>query len=326
MSIALFHYRNPFGVMRQWMLDLSEPSLEGMIALEAVALLLIVGLLWRSSARLREHFQERHYRPLLDLTGVDRGHIGDRPLSWWAVRRVMEYSGRVNLWLAGGFGILYAAYTITALLMQARATGVGGYIDCSMLGSLLGVAAPQTSEYFGTGNSGRRLGSAHPRNAPYQAYMAKDDYFIIAAGNDALWREVAEAVGLPHLVDDPRFKSQLDRAHNYAALAEILEAEFLKRTATEWLTEMDRRGVPCAPINSYPEILADPHVESMGLVRPLRLPNGVETRTIAFPVAISGYEFAIDQPPPELGVHSEDVASERLSEATVTAPARRAVR
>ena len=221
---------------------------------------------------------------------------------------------------------LYAAYTITALLMQARATGVGGYIDCSMLGSLLGVAALQTSEYFGTGNSGRRLGSAHPRNAPYQAYMAKDDYFIIAAGNDALWREVAEAVGLPHLVDDPRFKSQLDRAHNYAALAEILEAEFLKRTATEWLTEMDRRGVPCAPINSYPEILADPHVESMGLVRPLRLPNGVETRTIAFPVAISGYEFAIDQPPPELGVHSEDVASEWLSEATVTAPARRAVR
>jgi hypothetical protein len=77
-----------------------------------VALLVIVGLLWRSSARLREHFQERHYRPLLDLTGVDRGHIGDRPLSWWAVRRVMEYSGRVNLWLAGGFGILYAAYTI----------------------------------------------------------------------------------------------------------------------------------------------------------------------------------------------------------------------
>jgi succinate---hydroxymethylglutarate CoA-transferase len=210
---------------------------------------------------------------------------------------------------------LYAAYTITAMLMRARETGEGGFIDCSMLGSLLGVAALQTSEYFGTGNSGRRIGSAHPRNAPYQAYQAKDEYFIIAAGNDALWRAVAEAVGRPSLVDDPRFKSQLDRARHQVELAEILEVEFGKRTAAEWLAEMDRRGVPCAPINSYPEILSDPHIEAMNLVRPLRLPNGVETNTVAFPVAISGYEFAIDQPPPELGAHSDDIAAEWLADA-----------
>jgi crotonobetainyl-CoA:carnitine CoA-transferase CaiB-like acyl-CoA transferase len=210
---------------------------------------------------------------------------------------------------------LYAAYTITAMLMRARETGQGAYIDCSMLGSLIGVAALQTSEYFGTGGSGARIGSAHPRNAPYQAYLAQDDYFIIAAGNDALWRAVAEAVGLPELVADPRFRSQLDRARNQVALARILEVEFAKRTAAEWLAEMDRRGVPCSPINTYPEILADPHVEAMRLVRPLRLPNGVETRTIAFPVAISGYEFAVDRPPPVLGADSEDVASEWLADA-----------
>jgi succinate--hydroxymethylglutarate CoA-transferase len=109
---------------------------------------------------------------------------------------------------------LYAAYTITAALMRAREIGEGAYIDCSMLGSLLGVAALQTSEYFGTGKPGARIGSAHPRNAPYQAYRAQDDYFIIAAGNDALWREVAEAVGLPELVVDPRFDSQLRRAQS----------------------------------------------------------------------------------------------------------------
>ena len=79
---------------------------------------------------------------------------------------------------------LYGAYTILAKLMQARQSGEGGYIDCSMLGCLLGVAALQTSEYFGTGNTPRKMGSAHPRNAPYQAFRASDDYFIIAAGND----------------------------------------------------------------------------------------------------------------------------------------------
>ena len=66
---------------------------------------------------------------------------------------------------------LYAAYTITANLMRARETGRGACIDCSMLGSLIGVAALQTSEYFGTGNAPRLFGSAHPRNAPYQAFV-----------------------------------------------------------------------------------------------------------------------------------------------------------
>jgi len=209
---------------------------------------------------------------------------------------------------------LYGAYTITAMLMQARQTGEGAYIDCSMLGALLGVAALQTSEYFGTGQSGPRLGSAHPRNSPYQAFKAKDDYFIIAAGNDALWRQVAEAVGLPDLPSDPRFKTQLDRARNQNALKVILEERFAARTAREWLEEMDRRGVPCAPINTYAEILNDHHVESMGLVRPLTLPNGVETRTTAFPVAISGFSFEIRHAPPALGAHTDEVMAEWLND------------
>ena len=123
---------------------------------------------------------------------------------------------------------LYAAYTILAALMQARATGQGSYIDCSMLGSLIGVAALQTSEFFGTGRSGGRLGSAHPRNAPYQAFRASDAYFAIAAGNDALWREVAEAVGLPELTDDPRFRTQSDRARNQKALAGSARGAFCR--------------------------------------------------------------------------------------------------
>lgn len=216
---------------------------------------------------------------------------------------------------------LYAAYTIAVLLMRARETGEGGYIDCSMLGSLIGVAALQTSDFFGTGKPGRRIGSAHPRNAPYQAYQAKDEHFIIAAGNDALWKEVTEAVGRPELDADQRFQTQTDRARNQVVLAEILEAEFRKRPAAEWLAEMDRRGVPCSPINSYPDVFADAHVESMRLVRPLRLPNGVETRTTAFPVAIRGYEFEVGRPPPELGDHTEEVVADWLGGVPATSKA-----
>ena len=207
---------------------------------------------------------------------------------------------------------LYAAYTITASLMRAKETGRGAYIDCSMLGSLVGVAALQTSEYFGTGAAPRLFGSAHPRNAPYQAFRASDEHFIIAAGNDRLFAQVCDAVGLPELGGDARFASQPLRAEHQGALAAILGPRFAQRTAAEWLGEMDARGVPCAPINDYPRVLDDPQVAHLGLVHPLTLPNGVETRTIGFPVAMSGYAFEIRRAPPALGAHTAEVLDEWL--------------
>ena len=217
---------------------------------------------------------------------------------------------------------LYSAYTIVANLMRARETGRGAYIDCSMLGSLVGVAALQTSEYFGTGAAPRPLGSAHPRNAPYQAFRASDEHFIIAAGNDRLFAQVCAAVELPDLADDPRFTSQLLRAEHQVELITTLEPRFAERTASEWLKEMDARGVPCAPINDYPRVLDDPQVAHLGLVHPLTLPNGVETRTTGFPVSMSGYAFEIHRPPPALGAHTDEVLEEWLGEApTLTEPA-----
>ena len=160
------------------------------------------------------------------------------------------------------------------------------------------------------GPGGPRLGASAQR--PYQAYLASDEHFVVAAGNDRLWGEVCEAVGLPELRRDERFAGQSLRATNQAALAALLEPRFRHRTAAEWLRELDRRGVPCAPINSYPEILDDPQVAHLELVRDLTLPNGARTRTTAFPVAMSDYRFEVYRQPPELGADNADVFAEWL--------------
>ncbi|HEX3170327.1 MAG TPA: CaiB/BaiF CoA-transferase family protein [Burkholderiales bacterium] len=214
----------------------------------------------------------------------------------------------------GDFGAgLYGAFCVTAAILQAKQTGRGAFIDCSMLAGLLGIAALQTSEYFGTGKTPRRLGSAHPRSAPYQGYQASDAPFMIAAGNDKLWIDVCEAVGVPELKDDPRFATNTLRAKNQQALEQILQPVFSTRTKAEWLAEFDRRGVPCAPINTYPEILNDPHVQFNQLVRDMTLPNGKQTKTVAFPMKISGYEFSVYRHPPELGEHNDEVYAEWLA-------------
>ena len=207
---------------------------------------------------------------------------------------------------------LYAAYSILAAVMEVRRTGVGAEIDCSMLGCTLGISALQVSEYFGTGRAPQRLGSAHPRNAPYQAFQASDKPFVIAAGNDKLWGEVCDAVKLPALKDDARFVTQTQRAANQRELAALLQPCFAEQSAATWLAEFDRRGVPCAPINDFADILADPHVQERGWISELALPNGMTTSTIGFPVQISGYEFRVDAQPPRLGEHTEAVRSEWL--------------
>ncbi|PXW55950.1 CoA transferase [Methylobacterium sp. B4] len=202
---------------------------------------------------------------------------------------------------------LYAAYAVAAALLQARATGRGVHIDASMFGASLAMGALQTSEYFGSGRDPRRLGSAHPRNAPYQAFRAKDGYFAMAAGNNALYRSACDAIERPDLSDDPRFASTVLRAQHQVELLEILETLFADYTCEELLARFRAAGVPCSPINSYSEALADPQVAHMGWVQPVRLPSGVETRTFISPLRFSGEGFPIYRDPPALGEHNEDV-------------------
>ena len=214
----------------------------------------------------------------------------------------------------GDFGAgLYAAFCIVSAILRARDTGEGAFIDCSMLAGLLGMAALQTSEFFGTGKAPKRLGSAHPRAAPYQGFQASDAPFMIAAGNDKLWLSVCDVVGLQELKTDPRFQTGSLRATNQKALEAILQREFSKRPKAHWLAEFDKHGVPCAPINNYAEILGDPHVQATRLVREMTLPNGRPTKTIAFPMAVSGHEFSVYRASPLLGEHNDEVFAEWLA-------------
>ncbi len=202
---------------------------------------------------------------------------------------------------------LYAAYAVAAKLAQVRAGGAGGFVDVPMFATTIAMGALQTSEYFGTGRNPRKLGSAHPRNAPYQAYRASDGYFAIAAGNNKLWHSVCEVVGAPALKDDARFPTPTARAARQDELKALLEAIFARDTAAAWLARFADAGVPCAPINGYAEALADPQAAHLQLVQPMTLPNGVHTRTVTCPVRFDGEPVPVDTHPPALGEHTDTV-------------------
>jgi len=205
---------------------------------------------------------------------------------------------------------LHAAFAIAAVLHKVDRGEGGEHIDMSMMGATLGVAALQTHAYFGSGESPGRMGSAHHRNAPYQAFRAKDGYFAMAAGNDRLWRSVCEIVGRMDLFEDPRFRRVADRSDNQVVLAGLLEKEFARFTAAELLAACIARGVPCAPINDYGEALQDPQVAHMEWVREIDLPGGGRTKTMIAPLRLSGKKVDIRLRPPALDEHGTQIRAE----------------
>lgn len=217
---------------------------------------------------------------------------------------------------------LYGAFTIAAALHAARVTGRGARLDVPMLGATLGIAALQTSEYFGSGQDPKPLGSAHPRNAPYRVFRSKDGYFGMAAGNNALWRAVCNVLDRQDLLDDDRFGSPNSRASHQDELLLILEGEFSRGTTADWLDRFRAAGVPCAPINTYSEVLEDPQVRHMGWVQAIDLPNGRRTRTFGSPVKVDTRTLPIRLSPPALGEHNAEVLDPLRAEESESAGVR----
>lgn len=237
-----------------------------------------------------------------------RAHEGGFDLTIQAASGVMSVTGepggaplKCGLPVADFTAGLYAAYTIASTLSRVRTGGPGAHIDVPMFSATLAIGALQTSEYFGTGCDPRKLGSAHPRNAPYEAFRAADGWFAMAAGNNRLWEMVCDIAQTPELLTDERFTTNTLRAANQTALKALLEARFTTQPVAYWLKRFSGAGVPCSAINSYSDALADPQSRHLQLIQPMTLPNGVKTSTVGCPILLNGAPMPVSTAVPALG-------------------------
>lgn len=246
-----------------------------------------------------------------------RASQGGFDLTMQAMAAVMSVTGepggapvKCGVPLCDFVSALYGAFGIASALLERQSSGRGQHIDVAMLGATLAIGALQTSEYFGNKTDPVKLGSAHPRNAPYQAFKAEDGYFGMAAGNNNLWHLVCVVSELPQLKEDERFTSPTLRAQNQHALRQILEDVFEQNSVAHWLDAFNRAGVPCSPINTYSQALSDPQVEHMGWVQDMTLPNGVNTKTFGPALRSNDTAGSIARRPPELGEHTDEILHE----------------
>uniref|UniRef100_A0A3P8XFP6 Succinyl-CoA:glutarate CoA-transferase n=1 Tax=Esox lucius TaxID=8010 RepID=A0A3P8XFP6_ESOLU len=157
---------------------------------------------------------------------------------------------------------LYTHGAIMAALLQRHRTGRGVHIDCNLLSSQVACLTHIAANYLNSGKEAKRWGTAHESIVPYQGFKTKDGYLVVAAGNDKQFVKVCKVLGLNHLSEEPKYKSNTLRVQHRQELLHILSQRLLEEETVEWLRRFEGTGVPCGPINSIQQVFSEPQVSS----------------------------------------------------------------
>ena len=206
-------------------------------------------------------------------------------------------------------GVL-ATMGVLAAYVERLKTGRGQRVDTSLFEAGITQTFWQSAIALATGVSPEPMGSAHPLNAPYEAFETADGWITIGASNEATWQRLPPVLGLAELLDDERFLKNIDRMRNREALNEALAPAFKQRETAEWLTLLEDSGVPAGPVLSVGDMLAHPQARARAMVVEAEHPSLGPIETIGFPVKFSATPAAIGRGAPRLGEDTVEVLGE----------------
>ncbi len=206
---------------------------------------------------------------------------------------------------------LFTTIGINAALFERSRTGRGRKIDVAMLDCQIAILENAIARYFSTGQIPGPLGARHPSITPFEAFKTGDGWMIVAAGNDALFRKLADALSRSDLAANPLFASNELRTKHAAALKAELEQALATRKTAEWLSIIDAAGVPCGPINDVAQALADPQIRARNMVVAVDDPDVGELRMAGNPIKISDVDDpSTRRPAPALDADRQRILGE----------------
>jgi crotonobetainyl-CoA:carnitine CoA-transferase CaiB-like acyl-CoA transferase len=207
---------------------------------------------------------------------------------------------------------MFAATAILAALHARDITGEGQLVDISLFDSHLALLTNVASNYLVGGKPPRRLGNAHPNLVPYDAFSARDGWFVLGVANDKQWGLLCDVLARPEWKTDERFAANRDRVANREELSAELNALFSQRDVDDWLADLVKAGLPCGRINSIPEVFSHPQAEAREMTVESEHPTAGTVLLTGFPYKLSQTPAEIHRPPPLLGEHTEEVLTSLL--------------
>jgi CoA:oxalate CoA-transferase len=164
---------------------------------------------------------------------------------------------------------MYLAQGVLAALYDREKTGLGAKVDVAMLDAQLAIQEHSIALTTATGRAPGRTGARHPTITPFSTYRAADGFFVIAAGNDAMFEHLCKTLDLPLKAGDPRFATNAARCDNNALLKRLIEAVTLEHPAAHWIAKLEAAGLPTARVQDMSEVLQDPQLLARAMVLPI---------------------------------------------------------
>jgi crotonobetainyl-CoA:carnitine CoA-transferase CaiB-like acyl-CoA transferase len=205
---------------------------------------------------------------------------------------------------------MYSAVAVLAALARRDRTGQGDCIDIAMLDVQVSFLANQAMNFLVSGTEPRRNGNSHPNIQPQDVYRVRDGHVVLAVGNDGQFRKFSEVLGRPELAQDARFALNADRVRNLPELSDIIRTAFAEQDMAFWVERLDAAGVPCGPINTIPDVFAEPQVVERGMIRDIPHPVAGPMPQVVSPIRFREAALEFDCPPPLLGQHTAEILRE----------------
>jgi crotonobetainyl-CoA:carnitine CoA-transferase CaiB-like acyl-CoA transferase len=206
-------------------------------------------------------------------------------------------------------GIL-AAMGILAAYTHRLKTGEGQWVETSLFEAALVQTYWQSAIALATNVAPRAMGSAHPLNAPYQAFEAEDGWIVVGGANQKNWLRVLDAIGAPELAEDPRFTDNAGRMAHLKELEAELSSRFRTRNAAYWLAALDAKGVPCGPVNDMLQALSDPQTKARDMLVEVEHSTLGPVETLGLPVKFSRTPGKVRTGAPLYAEHTREVLLE----------------
>ena len=203
---------------------------------------------------------------------------------------------------------LHAVIGIQAALRERERSGMGQFIDISMLDVQVAMLSYQGVYHLFSGEVPGGQGRGHAAIPTYGSFQAGDKLdVLICANTEKMWVALCGVLGLADLPQDERFLTNEMRHRHRAELVPLLEQAFVSRSRADWLDLLSLQGVPCAPVNSIADALMDPQVRHRNMVTKLEHTLGGDIEVLGNPIKMSRSPSAPLGSPPLFGEHTDEV-------------------
>ena len=162
---------------------------------------------------------------------------------------------------------MWAANAIIASLFRRERTGEGCTVEVSLYETALSWMGIAAAQYQSSGDVPGRHGSGAATIAPYRAFATSDGYLVVAAGNNGLFERLSNLLGHPEWSQDERFQSNPQRVKNRDVLDALIESFMAQKDTAHWVAAMEQAGIPCAPVQSIDQTLANEQTQAIGMVQ-----------------------------------------------------------